>query len=215
MKSTILSVLFLLVFLSQGRAQLVRSEAFHDKYTLAEAVVLSRLGAAPRLVTKIGQDSGGDHRADSGSVTMLDGKKCAIKAQKLALTLPTASALNLDVKKLGSMRIAIGSLGGRNVFSGSTNIFSTPCFWKPNLTHATAFLFEFMVWNVSHSNTIWISLLNIISNPILVELVHSGLTVTSTRQSNSLTFLRRLCITAFIRVNKCKIADTSCRPFCV
>ncbi len=67
---------------------------------------------------KLGKPKKGETKV-SGSVTMLDGKKCAIKAQKLALTLPTASALNLDVKKLGSMRIAIGSLGGRNVFSGS------------------------------------------------------------------------------------------------
>ena len=55
----------------------------------------------------------------SGSVTSLDGKKYTIKSQKCSFGDNLASSLNLEVKGLGSMRIAIGSIGGANVFSGS------------------------------------------------------------------------------------------------
>lgn len=55
----------------------------------------------------------------SGSVTLLDGKKYTIKSKKSYFGDELASTLYLDVKGLGDMWIAIGSMGGINVFSGS------------------------------------------------------------------------------------------------
>ncbi len=55
----------------------------------------------------------------SGTVTLLNGKKHSIKSQKCGFGDKMATVLNLDVKGQGSMRIAIGNMGGANVFSGS------------------------------------------------------------------------------------------------
>ncbi len=55
----------------------------------------------------------------SGTVTLLDGKKYTIKSQKCGFGDKLASSLNLDVKGGGRLKIAIGSMGGVNVFSGS------------------------------------------------------------------------------------------------
>ena len=57
----------------------------------------------------------------SGTVTMLDGKKYTVKSQKCSFGDKLATSLNLEVKKLGGMRIAIGSVGGVNVFSGAVD----------------------------------------------------------------------------------------------
>ena len=55
----------------------------------------------------------------SGSVTLNTGKKYTIKSQKFNFGGQYAGTPNLTVNKLGSLRIALGSIDGRNVFSGS------------------------------------------------------------------------------------------------
>ena len=55
----------------------------------------------------------------SGSVTLNNGNKYTIKSQKFNFGSQYATSLNLTVNKLGSLRVAIGSIGGSNAFSGS------------------------------------------------------------------------------------------------
>ena len=56
----------------------------------------------------------------SVTMTLLDGKKYSFKsAQAIDAGRKLASYLNIDVKKLGMMSIAIGNMGGRPVFSGA------------------------------------------------------------------------------------------------
>ena len=59
----------------------------------------------------------------SGAVTMLDGTKHTVKSKKFDFGDKLASTLILDVKGGGSMRIAIGGIGGVNVFSGEFGKF--------------------------------------------------------------------------------------------
>ncbi len=68
---------------------------------------------------KVGKPKKGECKV-SGSMTLLDGKKYSFKSlQKVNIDRTLASFLNIDVKKIGMMSIAIGSIGGRNVFSGA------------------------------------------------------------------------------------------------
>ena len=61
-------------------------------------------------------------------MTLLDGKKYSFKsAQTIDAGRDLASYLNIDVKKLGMMSIAIGNMGGRPVFSGALMLWgATP-----------------------------------------------------------------------------------------
>lgn len=68
---------------------------------------------------KLGKPKNGEVKV-SGSVILFGGKKYSFKSkQKISVNGPFASSLNVDVKKIGMMSIAIGSMGGVNVFSGA------------------------------------------------------------------------------------------------
>ena len=67
---------------------------------------------------KVGKPSKDMYAKVSGTVILLDGKKYTIKSQKCYFGGSLATTLNLEVKGGGNLRIAIGSIGGVNVFSG-------------------------------------------------------------------------------------------------
>lgn len=91
--------------------------------TSAKAVTLNGALYSGNMVAgvielKVGPLRDGEGKV-SGSVTLLDGKKYTVKSQKHSFGEDLASSLNLSVKNLGSLRIAIGSANGVNTFSGS------------------------------------------------------------------------------------------------
>ena len=94
-----------------------------DPFRASRAMTL--MGAAYRgdsavgvVELKVGKLKGREAKV-SGTVTLLNGMKYTIKSKKCRFGDTLASTLQLDVKGKGIMRIAIGSMGGVNVFSGS------------------------------------------------------------------------------------------------